>query len=72
MEDQTLLVFLYHGCVNGSMMLYIIFQNQLAREISYQSLQYVYGIGLLYMIYQYHLLKYQLVHLNSRYYLSAD
>ena len=55
-DHNTLLIYLYHGFVHGSLMLYILIQKQISGEISYRTLEYVYVVGLLYMIYQYQMM----------------
>lgn len=52
-EETTLFIYLYHGCVNGLLMLYILFSSQMRIEITLKTLSHVYYIGMLTMIYNY-------------------
>lgn len=54
-SDITTLIFLCHGCIHGSVMLYILLEKN--REISTLKLINIYGLGFLLMIYIYAQIK---------------
>jgi len=56
-DDMGLFIYLYHGCVNGLLMLYIILHLHINSQILYRNFETVYIIGLFLMIYEYYSIK---------------